>query len=130
VAITCAHCLTSVDTEVSTFCKNADTDVVVEQVFGTVQFMNKFLDFAFIFPDSCLPIVINTVCASNLYYDLKIAPFWDCEEPGNVKYFLLGKKLYKIGIMSGKTTVVVVEVNDDSFLVKGEDRGFAVLGDS
>lgn len=69
--------------------------------------------------------------SSDVYYDLNFNSFWDFEEaPGQIRDFLLGKKIYKVGFRTGRTEGTIVDVDDRHFFVKCESDDFALPGDS
>jgi hypothetical protein len=118
VAVTCAHGVAHVDSDVFKITGAGQSD------FGRVQLLDRNLDVAFVSPSPFQAISVNTVT----YYDLLFESFWDFDEnPGDIRQYLLQKTVMKVGVATGMTMGAIVEIDADKFLV---DSNFATHGDS
>lgn len=124
VAITCAHCVSEFG---ATVYKISDFNIDAKVKFGHVTQKYPEVDIALINPLPRQSFLVNSVFYEPSFTDLSFNKFWDEENPGLIRDYLLNTRVFKAGSSTGMTTGMVVDIDHDVFLV---DNSFGNFGDS
>jgi len=125
VAVTCNHVVSGEHNDVYIAANPSGAD----QPFGQVCKRYEVCDFALIQVHPKQHHTVNSVYSNNTSYDLH---FEDFDFPVVVlRNYLMGRMVYKIGVITGLTEGKVVHLDEDKIMVQGVNgEVFAEPGDS